>query len=132
MDVVLREEVRIEVVLLRLASQEGRGSFGAFLHDVAEGSGELYGSLALHDGGFNGQNLAAGLGPGKAVAHAGTQRHAVFVIEEDRRTEQFEKVIGLHLKGRLFSGGQVQIEPGIAHFDNTAQNEIQDPQHDCR
>ena len=36
------------------------------------------------------------------------------------------------LKGRLFSGGQVQIEPGIAHFDNTAQNEIQDPQHDCR
>ena len=36
------------------------------------------------------------------------------------------------LKGRLFPSGQVQIEPGIAHFDNTAQNEIQDPQHDCR
>ena len=77
--------------------------FAAFLHDVAEGSGELDGSLALHDGGLNGQNLSAGLGPGKAVAHAGTQRHAVLVIEEDRRTEQFEKVIGLHLKGRLFS-----------------------------
>ncbi len=31
------------------------------------------------------------------------------------------------LKGRLFSGGQVQIEPGIAHFDNTAQNENTGP-----
>ena len=101
MDVALGEEVGIHAEFVGLAADVARGGLGAFLHDVAEGAGELDGALALHDGGLDGEHVAAGLGPGEAVGHAGQELLAPVLLKEDGRAQKLGQVGCAHMEGRI-------------------------------
>src|SRR5580692_11119579 len=73
-DVHVNVDVAVEILGqaegVRARADVGHGGLCGFLHDVAEFAGQVEAALALHEGGFGGENGAADFGPGQASGEA--------------------------------------------------------------
>ena len=70
MDIEIGEHVRIEVERFGMGSNQGHGGTGAFLHDVAEFSGDGEIAFARHLSRFDEENVTADGSPGQSGGYA--------------------------------------------------------------
>ena len=105
MDVKLGHKGRVHAQIVGPTADVAQGSLGAFLHDVAELTGEGKAALALHDGGFHGEHFAARRSPGQTKSHAGHELLFLFVFNKARRAQQFFHIGHVHPEGALLAFG---------------------------